>query len=127
MYFLKRKLQGKPNYFWEYRFTKNELRGYLENAGFEIIHTDIDDYESEVDNRHIGLWADWFFLRQQGGEIWELNRTGQIILKILRFLPSTWYCSGLHLVARAVKEVKEDAQPGNNGAVKKTEADVAVV
>lgn len=103
LYFFRRRLAGKPNYFWEYRFTKKELRTYLENAGFEIIHTDIDDYESFVKDRHIGLWADWFFLRKQGGEIWELNGVGKFILRLLRIFPANWYCSGLHLVARAKK------------------------
>ncbi|MFQ5640328.1 MAG: methyltransferase domain-containing protein [bacterium] len=107
LYFLLRKLRGQPNYFWEYRFSKKELRSFLEEAGFEIIHTDIDDYEAAVKNRHIGLWADWFFLRQKGGEIWELNKIGQFILKVFRLLPASWYCSGLHLVARAKKNEPE--------------------
>lgn len=106
LYFLKRKLSGKPNYFWEYRFTRKELRNYLENAGFEIIYEDIDDYERFVTDRHIGLWADWFFLRKYGGQIWELNSIGKFVLKILRALPASWYCSGLHLVARANKEMR---------------------
>ncbi len=109
LYFLARKLRGQPNYFWEYRFTRKELRGFLEEAGFEIIHEDIDDYEPTVTDRHIGLWADWFFLRQPGGEIWELNRIGRAVLRLVRFLPATWYCSGLHLVARAKKE--KETQP----------------
>jgi SAM-dependent methyltransferase len=105
LYFLKRRLSGKPNYFWEYRFTKKELRHYLERAGFEIIHEDVDDYETNVKNRHIGLWADWFFLRKHGGEIWELNGIGKLVLAIMKIFPATWYCSGMHLVAKAKKEV----------------------
>jgi len=107
LYFFRRKLSGKPNYFWEYRFTKKELRNYLENAGFEIIQSDYDDYEPTVKDRHIGLWADWFFLRSADEQIWKLNSLGKFILKLLRIFPPTWYCSGLHLVARANKpEVK---------------------
>ena len=103
LYFLIRRLRGQQNYFWEYRFTKKELQRFLEDAGFEIIYSDIDDYEKHVDDRHIGLWADWFMLRKPGGEIWELNGLGKGILKIMRGLPAAWYCSGLHLVARAKK------------------------
>lgn len=103
LYFIIRRLIGKPNYFWEYRFTKKELCAFLESAGFEIIHADIDDYEPHVKNRHIGLWADWFFLRKRGGDIWELNAFGKIVLRLLRLFPDSWYCSGLHLVARARK------------------------
>ncbi|MFQ5649765.1 MAG: class I SAM-dependent methyltransferase [bacterium] len=126
LYFLKRKLKRQPNYFWEYRFTKMELRTYLEKAGFEIIHEDIDDYESDVDDRHIGLWADWFFLRKQGGEIWELDKAGRFVLKGLKLLfPASWFCSGLHLVARAKKEVvtssaEETSNDGRDGENIKT-------
>lgn len=105
LYFFRKKLKGEPTYFWEYRFTKKELRNYLENAGFEIIHTDVDDYEPHVKNRHIGVWADWFFLREKNGEIWELNGAGKLILSLLKtFLPASWFCSGLHLIARANKD-----------------------
>jgi len=103
LYFLTRKLRGQPNYFWEYRFTKKELQIYLEKAGFEIIHTDIDDYEPYERNRHIGLWADFFVLRKTGGRIWELNRIGRLVLDILRIFPPSWYCSGVMIVARPKK------------------------
>ena len=106
LYFLIRKLRGKPNFFWEYRFTAKELCSFLEEVGFEVVHKDIDDYESKVRNRHIGLWADWFFLRKRGGEIWELNGLGQFMLALLKLTPANWYCSGLHLVARAQKNGK---------------------
>jgi ubiquinone/menaquinone biosynthesis C-methylase UbiE len=104
LYFGIRRLRGRQNYFWEYRFTKKELQRFLNDAGFEIIHTDIDDYENHVVNRHIGLWADWFWLRKKDGEIWELNGLGKLILKMMRLFPPSWYCSGLHLVARTKKD-----------------------
>ncbi len=128
LYFLKRKLKGQPNYFWEYRFTKIELRNYLEQAGFEIICEDVDDYESEATNRHIGLWADWFFLREPDGEIWELNRKGKFVLKLLKTLaPATWFCSGLHLVARAKKDdvAETVSSSDNHKEVKKMQATIA--
>jgi len=104
LYFLIRTLRGKPKYYWEYRFTQKELRRYLEKAGFEVIYTDIDDYLPEEKNRHIGLWADFFFLRKQDGEIWELNGVGKTILKIgKKFLSPWFFCSGMQMVARAVK------------------------
>jgi len=120
LYFFWRKVKGKPNYFWEYRFTKKELRRFLEEAGFEIIHEDVDDYEPWVRNRHIGLWADWFFLRQPNGEIWELNKLGRAILRVLRLFPASWYCSGLHLVARAQKEPATQTEQKQDEPVKQT-------
>ncbi len=111
LYFLIREFRGKSNYFWEYRFTKNELRSFLENTGFEIIHADIDDYEHRIKNRHIGLWADWFFLRRKNGAIWELNGLGKFVLRVVNLFPDSWYCSGLHLVARAKKnDITENSE-----------------
>lgn len=102
-YFLLRKLRGQPNYFWEYRFTKNELKTYLDSAGFEIIEIAVEDYERDERKRHVGLWADWFFLRKSDGEIWELNGIGKFILFILNLFPRSWYCSGILMVARVKK------------------------
>lgn len=109
LYFLWRTMRGKPKYYWEYRFTKKELRTYLEKAGFEVIHTDIDDYIPAEKNRHIGLWADFFFLRATGGEIWELNAAGKALLKFFRIFSPWLFCSGIQMVARAVKPVVESA------------------
>ncbi len=92
-------LLGKEKYFWEYRFTKNELTRYIEDAGFEIIYTGIDDYNNNEKNRHIGLWGDFFFLRQTNGSHFELNKLGRIILRIMTILPPSWYCSGIIVVA----------------------------
>ncbi|MFQ5601715.1 MAG: class I SAM-dependent methyltransferase [bacterium] len=113
LYFLIRKLRGQSSHFWEYRFTQEELQTFLEKAGFEIIHKDIDDYEPYVNNRHIGLWADWYFLRKKNGEIWELNTLGKFILAIFKIFPASWYCSGLHLVARAVKDDSNHSHNSN--------------
>jgi len=107
LYFLWRTLRGKPKYYWEYRFTEKELRTYLETAGFEVIYTDIDDYIPEEKNRHIGLWADFFFLRENGGQIWELNSAGKAALKFLRMFSPWFFCSGMQMVARAVKPAVE--------------------
>ena len=103
LYFLKQKLIGKPSYFWEYRYTREELRGYIEKAGFNIIEEGVDDFEKDIKYRHIGLWADWFFLRQQSEDMWGLNLAGRIILSLFKALPSSWYCSGWLVVARIEK------------------------
>lgn len=97
------RLIGKKPQFWEYRFTENELVDYIRNAGFEIIEVAVDDYPGSEEKRHIGLWADWFFLRKSKGEVWELNYIGKLVLKFLRIFPDKWFCSGLLVVARVIK------------------------
>lgn len=103
IYFALRRLKGKKDYFWEYRYTKKELAFFLNEAGFEILYTGIDDYIAEDKKHHIGLYADFFFLRKKGGEIWELNLPGRLFLRIARVFSPWLFCSGLHMVARNVK------------------------
>lgn len=97
-YFFIQKIRGKECHFWEYRFTKNELKKYLEDAGFTVLFEGIDDYHDTIPDRHIGLWADWFFLRSKSGQIYKLNAIGRTLKKFLNFFPSDWYCSGYVIV-----------------------------
>jgi ubiquinone/menaquinone biosynthesis C-methylase UbiE len=106
LYFLIRHIRGKDSFFWEYRYTRKELRNYLEDSGFTIIDEGIDDYERAETERHIGLWADWFFLRDANGAIFKLNKIGQLLLKLLKKLPDSWYCAGYLFV---VEEKKADS------------------
>ena len=83
LYFLIKKLGNHQTYFWEYRYTSEELRSYIEKAGFEVLEEGIDDYDQRVNNRHMGLWADWFFLRKMPGEMWELNAQAGFVMVCL--------------------------------------------
>lgn len=100
LYFALRVLQGRRTNFWEYRFTPTELTTSIERAGFEVIEVGDDDYGFEVPDRHIGLWADWFFLRD-GSRVYALNRTGVALRRVLHLLmPERWFASGVLVVAR---------------------------
>lgn len=103
LYFAIRRLRGKTDYFWEYRYTKKELTDFLTEAQFQIIFTGIDDYIKEDRDHHIGLCADFFFLRAKDGEIWELSPTGKVLLKLGRLFSPWLFCSGLHIVAKNIK------------------------
>jgi ubiquinone/menaquinone biosynthesis C-methylase UbiE len=99
LYFLLRRIRGKEKYFWEYRYTKRELKRFLDESNFRVIDVDIDDYARTDSQHHIGLCADFFFLREKNGEIWELNRLGRILLKIGKVFSPWFFCSGVHMVA----------------------------
>ncbi|MBI5886220.1 MAG: methyltransferase domain-containing protein [Deltaproteobacteria bacterium] len=104
IYFLLNKLRNRQAFFWEYRYTPDELRGYVEKAGFETLEEGFDDYERWVNDRHLGLCGDWFFLRKKSGGMWELNRAGMLCLGLLKMIfPSSWYCAGWLVVARVRK------------------------
>ncbi|HHS14109.1 MAG TPA: class I SAM-dependent methyltransferase [bacterium] len=101
LYFLIRRIRGKPKYFWEYRYTRKELKKAIEQAGFRVVHVDIDDYIPEDNVHHIGLCADFFFLRSSE-ELWKLNPVGRILLRCGRWISPWFFPSGIHMVA--VKE-----------------------
>ena len=103
IYFAIRRLMGKKDYFWEYRYTRKELSHFLKETGFEIVYTGIDDYIREDKDHHIGLCADFFFLRTKNGEIWELNKLGKLFLRAGKLFSPWFFCSGLHMVARNIK------------------------
>lgn len=99
LFFFFRRLAGKKDYFWEYRYTRKELRRFLEEAGFRIVEETIDDFIPEDDEHHIGLYADYFFLRSRSDEVWKLNLAGRMILRISKLFSPWLVCSGVHLVA----------------------------
>ena len=100
IFFFVYKLLGKKTYFWEYRYSKNEMINFLKDAGFEIIDIDIDDYIRTDKKHHIGLYGDFFFLRKKNGAIWELNTLGKFTLFFSRLFSPWLACSGIHLVAK---------------------------
>jgi len=107
VYFALRRIRkGRTDYFWEYRYSKKELAQFLHNSEFEEVYTGIDDYVEEDKKRHIGLYADFFFLRSRDGEIWELNRLGRWLLAIGKKISPWAFCSGLHMVVRKKKSVR---------------------
>jgi SAM-dependent methyltransferase len=104
LFFLLRRIKGGSSYFWEYRYSKRELIGFLKQAGFSIIYVGIDDYIESDHCHHIGLYADFFFLRKKKGEIWELNTAGKILLRAGRIFSPWLFCSGIHIIAQNNKQ-----------------------
>ncbi|MFC1769891.1 class I SAM-dependent methyltransferase [Nitrospirota bacterium] len=96
-------LSGKETYFWEYRYTKKELADALSSAGFKVLHVGYDDYIPEEKLRHIGIWADFFFLRGNRNISFSLNPLGLLLLKIMRMLPDGVHSAGILIIAKAVK------------------------
>lgn len=82
--------------FWEYRYTPRELSEFLSAAGFQIERVSIDDYRPD-DPRHIGLWADFFFLRASGD--YRLNTLGRGIGRLIRRFPAL-AAAGVLVIAR---------------------------
>jgi SAM-dependent methyltransferase len=94
------RLRGQSTYFWEYRYSQEELQRFLSAAGLETVEVDWDDYVQDERRRHIGLYADYFFLRERGGEQWALNGPGRLVLALTRRLSPWFTAAGVLVVAR---------------------------
>jgi ubiquinone/menaquinone biosynthesis C-methylase UbiE len=88
LYFAIRRLRGGTATFWEYRYTAGEMKAFMTTAGFEIVRVNVDDYKVDCDDRHMGLAADFFFLRRPGGSGYELNFAGRLLHRATRRLLS---------------------------------------
>lgn len=80
-----------PNkYFYEYHYTSEELRRYVQEAGFKILEVlPKDDLSSQ---RSIGLWIDYPVLRAKNAPNFHLNFFGRLVKFLLGFVPSLWSC-----------------------------------
>lgn len=92
--------------FAEYRFNARELRGFLEQAGFEVLSMHADDFRPPLGK---GLWVDsssFFGYRvglwdmAPGHKRWELNRRGLVAQRIANFLSPWTAAAGVLAVAR---------------------------
>jgi 2-polyprenyl-3-methyl-5-hydroxy-6-metoxy-1,4-benzoquinol methylase len=90
------KLFGKPAHFWEYRFSRTELCKFVSGAGFAIDAVDLDEMIPGP-YRHIGMSADFLFLRDSSGA-WKLNALGRLVLRMFRSVLPDWYYASANVV-----------------------------
>lgn len=85
------RLLGHPKpsgYFYEYRYTDEELKNFVEQAGFKILGVRPKDDLSP--DRSIGLWLDYPVLRAKNAPNFHLNTLGKLIKLLLSPFPSFW-------------------------------------
>ncbi len=82
-------------FFYEYRYTGEELKKFVSEAGFKVLAVyPKDDLSPE---RSIGLWLDFPFLRDKNRPNFYLNFLGKGIKKIFSHYP--WSYSACVVVA----------------------------
>ena len=91
-----KKQQGAVPSFSNYLFKRQELKEYLEKAGFEVIKEQA--HELPESDSHYGLYIDWKIFR--GSKSYKLNLLGLITKKIANTI-SPWVAStGVAIVVR---------------------------
>ena len=92
--------------FGEYRFSARELRGFLEEAGFEVLSMHADDFHPPLGK---GLWVDsssFFGYRTgpfdmaEGHKRWELNPRGRLMQRLANAISPWTVAAGVLAVAR---------------------------
>jgi SAM-dependent methyltransferase len=102
LYALSRNVTGQITKFWEYRYTRTEMKQFLCQTGFRILETSVDDYDNTTRDHHIGLSTDLFFLRDDQAGPYKLNKLGGLVLRMSRFL-SPWLIAGGVLIVASKK------------------------
>jgi len=70
-----------PQKFYEYRYTRNELETFVQNAGFKLSKTLPKD--DLAPDRSISLWSDFPSLRHPDGTLFKLNQKGSRLKSLL--------------------------------------------
>jgi len=84
--------------FYEYRYTTDELKDFVKEAGFELVEMlPKDDLDK---NRSIMLWSDFPRLRHPNQKLFALNSTGTLIKAVLDFITPFTYSALIVAVCR---------------------------
>ncbi len=90
---------GREIYFGEYRYGRREIQNHIQKAGFKVVGFDWDDIEMADTERHIGIYADFPFLRAPHAA-WRLNWLGRFYARLVRLLPAGFHVNGYFFVAQ---------------------------
>jgi SAM-dependent methyltransferase len=93
------KCMGKRIFFGEYRYRQKEIESQIAKSGFRLIGFDWDEIKAADKERHIGIYADFPFLRSSHG-VWRLNWLGRFYASIVRALPAGFHINGYFFVAQ---------------------------
>lgn len=97
LYLLWYRLRGYQAHFAEYRYDEDEVIKMVEEAGFEIIETGMDDFSSRT--RSLTLWSEFPFLRDRHG-LYLLNRIGRAFAYMMNSVSRKILTPGVLIIAR---------------------------
>lgn len=96
--------KGRYYHFTEYRYTRQELEGFLARAGFEVMKTIPHDFLDSRDHA-IGLVLDFPFLGSLKREPnFKLNMVGKLVSRILDGISPWVACANIICVGRSLKK-----------------------
>jgi len=96
---LKPAFRNKNRIFYQYYYSKKDLRAFLEKANFEVLDS---FYYDRFHTKHIriGLCLEFPFLRNKAGKAFELNRVGRVISRFSEAISKGIFSSNITFVAK---------------------------
>lgn len=87
------RMTNNPVWFGEYRYSRNEVEGFITGAGFRVIGRELDEIKPGDPSRHIGIYADFPFMRAPGGA-WRLNALGRGFASVAKVFGPAAFVNG---------------------------------
>ncbi len=95
------KFRNRNRVFYQYYYSKKDLRKFLLNAKFEVIDWFYYD-RFHTSNIRVGICLEFPFLKERGGKSFELNRMGQIIARISESVSKGIFSSNIAFVVKKI-------------------------
>ena len=93
------KMRNKNRVFYQYYYSRRNLRQFLSQASFEILEWFYNDL-FHTPNRRIGVCLELPFLRKKGGAPWELNMAGTLIARLSERISRGIFTGSIAFVVR---------------------------
>ncbi len=90
-------LFGRRADFAEFRYDERDMRGFLQEAGFDLLSTHLDDFRPP---KAKGIWMDYNQILGRGEGRWELNAMGRFLRWLFDGLTPWLTCEGILCIAR---------------------------
>ena len=94
--------RNKNRVFYQYYYSKRNLRKMLHNADFEILESFyLDQFHTK--NKRIGIYLEFPFLRRSNGTFGEVGGMGMLIAKTGEIFSRGVFCSSIVFVCKKLQ------------------------
>lgn len=97
LYLMVHRIRGGEISFAEYRYSEAEACCLLENSGFEVLDTDIDDFVPRTES--LAIWSE-FPILQDRKRSYSLNKAGNLLACFLNSISRKLIAAGILVIAR---------------------------
>ena len=96
---LRPRYRNKNRVFYQYYYSKRDLKKILSADGFEVLEWFYKDLFHTSDKR-VGICLEFPFLRKKNGLTWELNSFGTVLAKLSEYISDGIFSSMVVFLGR---------------------------